>query len=644
MDDEKLGRWLSGGRVLLAALCLVAGTWALLDDSLSEGIVASIACLAAVLSASSCARLLADWRENHLEGSRSRVALSLASLFAVLTAGARWIQVPPSSWAIVTIAVTGVACYFAAGIARVFSRSLRSLDHSADEMSPLRFDTRLPTRAVAKLLSGDGEATAFLITREGHLVTNAHCVMGAPTLEVVLANDELFEARPVIVKPEWDLALIKIDAPYPLPTARLGDSVDAVLGERTVTLGREPWSMRSNAYLYTPNGSLRAGQDEVVAVPGAVAGFSESSEESFSVLHVASNDVARPGYSGAPVCLARKGQVIGVHAGGYGSLDMKQVIPVDLVGAMLEEAGVSARHNRIFWRMPQQSDPESVRRRWLAGAPSFEVWLFDRFNDLDSLKEPDALEYVRSTTDEYLAKVPESPAVQTMHAWASLAEGKVEAARAAARRAIESGSVYNAVRVLRESATTPEMHEENLAVAEQALARLPAGKSYLGAKMRASFHRMRVHSLAELERWEDLLIAAEAGRADLSEAGHAFGTLYYSADALLKLGRFAEAIERFDAAKEAASSADSASVDWMGYLRALLGEGSDRSLRRALDFGRWCLTRGSTPPEAFRLAAEAAERLDLPNLAGAFREWALVDANVEPEAEPKETEESGEGL
>jgi serine protease Do len=108
------------------------------------------------------------------------------------------------------------------------------------------YDARAKTRQSFQL---DTLGSGLICTASGYIATNAHVVEGASKILVTLSTGKVVTAKVVAVHPKVDLALIKIKPPYPLKTARIGDSSKVQVGEwvlavgnpfglgRTVTLG-----------------------------------------------------------------------------------------------------------------------------------------------------------------------------------------------------------------------------------------------------------------------------------------------------------------------------------------------------------------------------------------------------------------------
>jgi len=82
-----------------------------------------------------------------------------------------------------------------------------------------------------------GQGSGFVIGADGHIVTNAHVVGEAGTVQVILADGREMEARVVGTDPLTDIALIKVEAGAPLPAVALGDSDAARVGQWVMAMG-----------------------------------------------------------------------------------------------------------------------------------------------------------------------------------------------------------------------------------------------------------------------------------------------------------------------------------------------------------------------------------------------------------------------
>src|SRR4030095_16119098 len=87
---------------------------------------------------------------------------------------------------------------------------------------------RRPTRGV-----GSG----FIVSAEVYILTNYHVIEDANRITVGLQSGEKYRGTVKGVDSETDVAVIKIDAPRPLPTVTLGDSNAAQVGDWVLAMG-----------------------------------------------------------------------------------------------------------------------------------------------------------------------------------------------------------------------------------------------------------------------------------------------------------------------------------------------------------------------------------------------------------------------
>jgi S1-C subfamily serine protease len=168
---------------------------------------------------------------------------------------------------------------------------------------------------------GGGTATGsgFVIDEDGHIVTNAHVVDGAESVQVTLGEDgESFDADVVGADPSTDIAVLQVDAPddqlHPLT---LGDSGSVKVGDPVVAIGN-PFGLDRTVTA----GIVSALQREI------------SSPNGFTINDVIQTDAPiNPGNSGGPL-LDAAGRVIGVNSqieasGGNGNVGIGFAVPID---------------------------------------------------------------------------------------------------------------------------------------------------------------------------------------------------------------------------------------------------------------------------------------------------------------------------
>ena len=166
-----------------------------------------------------------------------------------------------------------------------------------------------------------GSCSGSIVDKEGHILTNNHCVEGAQKLVVTLANKNDYQAKVLDVDPDNDLAVIKISAPASeLTVVPLGSSKEVFVGQKVLAIGN-------------PFGFDRT------LTTGIVSGLSrpirsESTERLIDGV-IQTDAAINPGNSGGPL-LNSRGQMIGINTmiispsgAGGGSVGIGFAVPVD---------------------------------------------------------------------------------------------------------------------------------------------------------------------------------------------------------------------------------------------------------------------------------------------------------------------------
>ncbi|MBN8474748.1 DegQ family serine endoprotease [Sulfuritalea sp.] len=155
--------------------------------------------------------------------------------------------------------------------------------------------------------------SGFIVSADGHILTNAHVVDGADEVLVKLTDKREFKAKVLGSDKRTDVALIKIDANN-LPVARLGDSTKLKVGEWVVAIG-------------SPFGF------ENTVTAGIVSAKGRSLAHENFVPFIQTDVAINPGNSGGPL-FNMKGEVIGINSQIYsrsgGSMGLSFAIPIDL--------------------------------------------------------------------------------------------------------------------------------------------------------------------------------------------------------------------------------------------------------------------------------------------------------------------------
>ncbi len=79
--------------------------------------------------------------------------------------------------------------------------------------------------------------SGVIVRDSGYVVTNAHVVMKARNIYVVLNDGTILEAKLSKASQPDDLALLKVDLPYAVNSPKLADFNDIMVGETVIAIG-----------------------------------------------------------------------------------------------------------------------------------------------------------------------------------------------------------------------------------------------------------------------------------------------------------------------------------------------------------------------------------------------------------------------
>ncbi|MFN0245002.1 MAG: S1C family serine protease [Planctomycetota bacterium] len=168
-----------------------------------------------------------------------------------------------------------------------------------------------------------GSGSGFVWDERGYIVTNFHVIQGADRAIVTLQDQKQYDAELVGFEPDYDLAVLKINAPGSQLTALpLGTSKDLMVGQKVFAIG--------NPF----------GLDHTLTT-GVISGLSRviTSVSGRDIESVIQTDAAvNPGNSGGPL-LDSSGRLIGVNTAIVGTtgsnVGIGFAIPVDTVNLVV---------------------------------------------------------------------------------------------------------------------------------------------------------------------------------------------------------------------------------------------------------------------------------------------------------------------
>ena len=187
-------------------------------------------------------------------------------------------------------------------------------DETAQELLRRFFPGQIPNLpGVPQEFKNRSLGSGFIVSADGHILTNAHVVDGADEVLVKLTDKREFKAKVLGADKRTDVALIKIEASN-LPVAKLGDSIKLKVGEWVVAIG-------------SPFGF------ENTVTAGIVSAKGRSLAHENYVPFIQTDVAINPGNSGGPL-FNMKGEVIGINSQIYsrsgGSMGVSFAIPIDL--------------------------------------------------------------------------------------------------------------------------------------------------------------------------------------------------------------------------------------------------------------------------------------------------------------------------
>ncbi|MFP5319105.1 MAG: S1C family serine protease [Acidimicrobiia bacterium] len=166
------------------------------------------------------------------------------------------------------------------------------------KVEPAVVTIRTQLASQGRFFVASGAGTGVILTSDGEVLTNAHVVEGATSVEVTLSGESQARRADLVgIDSSNDLALLKIRSASDLPTAELGSSADLRVGDDVVAIG--------NALAL--DGGLTVTEGIVSAVNRTI------SDRTIHLEGLVQTDAAiNSGNSGGPLVNAA-GQVVGIN-------------------------------------------------------------------------------------------------------------------------------------------------------------------------------------------------------------------------------------------------------------------------------------------------------------------------------------------
>jgi S1-C subfamily serine protease len=148
-----------------------------------------------------------------------------------------------------------------------------------------------------------GQGSGLIISKDGYIVTNNHVVTGAEEIDIRLSTGYLTQAQVIGTDPSTDIAVIKIDAPFELKPAPLGDSNQLNPGQLAIAIGN-PFGFQNTITI------------------GVISALNRTlrSSNNYNIQEIIQTDAAvNPGNSGGPL-VNSQGDVIGINTAIFSTL------------------------------------------------------------------------------------------------------------------------------------------------------------------------------------------------------------------------------------------------------------------------------------------------------------------------------------
>jgi serine protease Do len=169
-----------------------------------------------------------------------------------------------------------------------------------------------------------GLGSGFIISPDGHIVTNAHVVDNSDEINVRLSDRREFKAKVIGKDERSDVAVIKIEATG-LPTVKVGDLSKLRVGEWVIAIG-SPFGFQN---------TVTAG------IVSAKSRENLSGDPNLDAVPFIQTDVAvNPGNSGGPL-LNMRGEVVGINSqifsrtGSFAGISF--AIPIDYASNIVDQ-------------------------------------------------------------------------------------------------------------------------------------------------------------------------------------------------------------------------------------------------------------------------------------------------------------------
>jgi Do/DeqQ family serine protease len=199
-----------------------------------------------------------------------------------------------------------------------------------DDPMMKRFFGEMPDQPKERVQRGTG--SGFIYSNDGLIMTNAHVVSGADTVEVVLRDGRKISGKVLGTDPLTDVAVIRVNERN-LPMVSLGDSDTLRPGEWAIAIGN-PLGLDNTVTAGIISATGRSSSQ--VGVPDKRVGF------------IQTDAAINPGNSGGPL-LNQRGEVIGMNTAIIGGAQgLGFAIPIKTAKRIAEQLMANGKVNHPY--------------------------------------------------------------------------------------------------------------------------------------------------------------------------------------------------------------------------------------------------------------------------------------------------------
>lgn len=192
----------------------------------------------------------------------------------------------------------------------------------------------------------EGTGSGFILSPDGHILTNSHVVEGTDTVQVILKDGRRYDGQVLGTDSVTDVAVIKIDA-TDLPIVTIGNSETLSPGEWAIAIGN-PLGLDNSVTVGIISATGRSSTD--VGVPDKRIGF------------IQTDAAINPGNSGGPL-LNAKGEVIGMNTAIIsGAQGLGFAIPINHAQQIAQQLITSGRAEHAYLGIEMVTLTERFRR------------------------------------------------------------------------------------------------------------------------------------------------------------------------------------------------------------------------------------------------------------------------------------------